>query len=48
MNYEKIISFLVNTTNKPSNLKQKFRLKEMITYLELVTKIVKINSKLQG
>lgn len=27
MNYQKIISFLDNTTNKPSNLKQKLSLK---------------------
>ena len=47
MEYQKIINLLDYTPNNQLNLGQKIGLKQIMTYMEHLTLIVKLNLKLQ-
>ena len=47
MEFQKTVNLLDNMPNKPSKFKTKIGLKQMMTHLERITPIVKLDLKLQ-
>ena len=47
MENQKVINLLENTPNQPVNLEQKVGLKKIISHVELIKLIVKLNIKFQ-
>ena len=47
MEYHEIIKLSDNTPNQPTKFRTKKSLKKMITHVECITPIVKLNFKLQ-
>ena len=47
MEYQKIINLWDNTTNQPSKFRKKIGLNLMMTHVECITQIAKLNLRLQ-